>query len=346
MKLSYRFRRRSRRFSKGLCIFLLIFLFLYGIWVLWSQRYVRYTRDGAVLDFGLPQMEPGQVVERPEEGPKVEIEEQAPQELAPEDSGTLPKVLGYYADAGMLAEDVEAVQAAVEELPAGTAVMLDLKNEFGSFFYSSHIPGAETSGSVDTGAVDQLIKKLSSGDLYLIARIPALRDRAYGLAHQSSGLALSSGALWEDPNGCYWLDPASADTMAYLEDIVEELQVLGFDEVVFTDFSFPETESIVYAEGVSKDDLIAQAAESLVKQCARGNFVLSFQGKDPQFPLPEGRSRLYLTGVEADQAAQIAQTATVDDPAVNLVFLAAVNDTRYDEFGVLRPILHTPQDPE
>lgn len=339
MKISYRGRRRFRRFIKGCCIFVLAFLLIYGIWVLWGQRFILYTREGAVLDFNLPALEPGQVAEQPQASAPVAIEERPPETMEQESSTTtLPKILGYYIDAQQLAEDPAAVGDAVAKLPEGTAVMLDLKSKFGYFFYSTKVSGGATSDSMDISAMDHLLAALSRSNLYLIARLPALRDRAFGLENPSAGLAVASGALWEDPDACYWLNPGNEDTLSYLKNIVGELQVLGFDEVVFTDFQLPETERIVYDETVSKDTLIADAAASLVKQCARGNFVLSFQSEDPKFPLPEGQSRLYLTGVEATQAAQMAQTMGVADPTAHLVFLTESNDTRYEEYGVLRPL--------
>ena len=54
--------------------------------------------------------------------------------------------------------------------------------------------------------------------------------------------------------------------------------------------------------------------------------------------LPEGRSRLYLENVSAKNAAAIAATTQVADPAINLVFLATTNDTRFNDYSVIRPI--------
>ena len=47
---------------------------------------------------------------------------------------------------------------------------------------------------------------------------------------------------------------------------------------------------------------------------------------------------MYLEGVEAGDADQAAQDSGVADTAVNLVFLAQSHDTRYDTYGVLRPL--------
>ena len=56
------------------------------------------------------------------------------------------------------------------------------------------------------------------------------------------------------------------------------------------------------------------------------------------FPLPEGRTRLYLSGVEAKEVGARASQVTFENPQARLVFFADTNDTRFDEYGVLRPI--------
>lgn len=337
MNISYRTRRRFRRFTMGTAIFLLVFLVVYGLWVLWGQRYVVYTREGAKLDFSLSPLEPGEAVSETEPIPTVPLE----QNLPSDDLGTpglLSQTVGYYVDTAMLTDNISAVRKSMEQLPAGTAVMLDVKSKFGYFYYSTHVNHGSTSTSMDIGAMDALISDLAHSDLYVIARLPAFRDRSFGLAQQSAGLPLSSGALWSDPDACYWLDPADSDTRDYLLSIVQELQLLGFDEVVFTDFVFPDAPEIVYDQEVDRAALIAETADFLVEQGARGNFALSFQSDDPQFVLPQGRSRLYLTGVEAAQAEATATATGLANPAVNLVFLTEANDTRFNAFGVLRPM--------
>lgn len=116
--------------------------------------------------------------------------------------------------------DPEAVRAALEQQGA-CAVLLQLKSTFGNFYYSSSIDGAELA-DVDMAAVDSLIDWLSQHGYYLIAEVPAFCDTAFALANSAAALPLSSGALWMDSNGCYWLDPASETVMIYLKQIARE----------------------------------------------------------------------------------------------------------------------------
>ena len=111
----------------------------------------------------------------------------------------------------------------------------------------------------------------------------------------------------------------------------------GFDEVVFDGFSYPDTDAIYFNNTKTKEEVIADTAQRLVTACANESFCVSFVGKT-DFKLPIGRSRLYLDGVAAADAAGIAEQLGLENPQVHLVFLATVNDTRFDAFSVLRPL--------
>ena len=123
--------------------------------------------------------------------------------------------------------------------------------------------------------------------------------------------------------------------MARLAQIVSELMDLGFDEVVFEEFRFPDTDKIVFK--ADKKEALVKAAQTLVTACATESFAVSFV-QERDFALPTGRSRLYLEGVTAAEVASIAQQAQVADPALNLLFLTEVHDTRFEIASVLRPL--------
>ena len=60
--------------------------------------------------------------------------------------------------------------------------------------------------------------------------------------------------------------------------------------------------------------------------------------KGVSFDLPEGRVRAYVEGVSASQAKSVAEGSGIASPELHLVFLPEAKDTRYDTYGVLRPI--------
>jgi len=335
MILSFRLRRFLRRLCSVVLVLVLLAAALLLCWLLWLHRYVVYTRDGVRLDFGNSVVYPeGQPAVEPSAVPSLPIT--YPEETDP----TLPPVQGpqqlkgYTVDPEEMLSDPDALRARLEQLPAGTPVLMDVKSLRGEMYYSSGV--ARNARNVDLTRMDSLIAWMKDR-FYLIARMPAFTDYWYCLDHVSDGLPkkLAGGALWLDPDSCYWLNPASEGAMGYLVRIVTELRTLGFDEVVFSGFRFPDTDAVDFTGDTL--ETLTQAAKDLVSTCSSDTFTVSFQRSDMYLPLPEGRTRLYLTGIAAADAADVVAQAQLADPATQIVFLTDSHDTRYEEFGLLRP---------
>lgn len=336
MNIPYRTRYALKRGSVIALIVLLAAVLVFTCWFVWLKRYVVYTRDnGAMLNMSLsPQIPEGEVALPPEIQETVSIYYNEG-DNAINTSKELLQMTGYYADMAALQAGVTEVQEQVKALPGDVPVMLDVKSPKGNFFYSSAI-SANRDSKIDPTQMDELIKQLDSSGRYLIARLPALRDRQYGLTHVSDGVFDTRGAyLFVDEGGCYWLNPNRQGTLTYLVQIVTELKNLGFDEVVFDSFTFPDTK--YKRVDFDEAEALATAAKTLVTSCATERFAVSFV-QDATFALLEGRSRLYLTGAAAADAAALAQQTGLADPASRLVFLTEVHDTRFDAYSVLRPL--------
>lgn len=336
MTIPYRTAHTIKRTSVILLALALVAALVWGLWFLWLGRFVVYTRDnGAVFNFNQsPEFDAGELAVRPEQSGSVSIYFNEG-ENAINTSTELLQMTGYYVDTDTLSKGIADVRTQLQALPAGTPVMIDVKSIYGNFFYSSTASDKRASG-IDIAAMDELITFMDSKGLYAIARLPALRDYYYGLHHVPDGLPTKGGYLWTDDDYCYWLNPASQGTVTYLINIITELKNLGFDEVVLYDFYFPDTNEIVFKG--DKAQTLNAAAKTLVDTCATKNFAVSFVKQAAEFVLPEGRSRLYMEGVAAGSAASIAQQSGLANPAVNLVFLTEVHDTRFDAFSVLRPL--------
>ena len=334
MALSYRTRRFLRRLGTVLLALLLLAALTWMVWVLWLDR---YSRDGARFDFDRPnQMQSGELAVPPAEREPIKIVYN--DDVASMNTSTeLAQIRGYYADTQALREDLEGVRARINSLPPGSAVMLDLKTIKGYFNYSSEV--GPTSSSIDLEEMDKLITYLNNKDLYLIARIPAFRDYYYGLNYTSNGLYMKSNpiGLWMDNDGCYWLDPSKEGTLNYLSRIVAEIKRMGFDEVVFSDFCFPETEDIQFSG--DRHEALMDAADTLATICASETFCVSFCSETTDFELPtEERCRLYLVNFTAAQVRTAAQATGLESPEIRVVFVTEHGDTRFDEFSVMRPV--------
>ena len=339
MKLSFETRRKLLIAGKTALIVLAVAVVVWACWLVWVDRFVIYTRDGAQIDYTLTEESFGEGTLALPPAETVSASIFYDDGTGTQDYATaLSRLEGYYIDYEMLAADIDTIRSAVSVLPVGTAVMMEVKSIKGNFYYSTNIEGAKTASGIDPTAVDRLIEDLTARNLYLIATVPAFRDRAYGLSHTGNGLPYigGSGALWLDEQNCYWLNPGKSGTINYLDQIAEELEVLGFDEIMFADFRFPETDQLDYSG--DKEQAIQKAAENLISKCAGDAFAVSFLASDSTIQAVDGRSRLYFRGVEAADAADAALRYAMENPAVGMVFLTDSHDTRYEEYGALRPI--------
>lgn len=339
MNMTYRTKRRLQRIGTVALLLLMVFIIFWFCWALFLERYIVYTRDdGAVLDMQINANEQVGVVAKPPSSGGTGITIYYNEgDNAIEITNEMSRLDGYYISADMLINDLSGVWEDLEHVPSGTAVMIELKGGYGSFYYSSGLADAITSQSVSVAAVDELIQELQKQGFYTIARISAFRDYNYGLNHVNIGLPYAGKQyLWADEGGCYWLNPTSQTTLSWIASIVTELRDLGFDEVMLADFRFPNSEK--YTFNGDKNTALINAATTLLDSCGSYDFVLSFCVDSAAFSLPDSRSRLYLEGVSAaNVGARVAQ-ATIVNPEVRLVFLAETNDTRYSSYGVLRPI--------
>lgn len=338
MSLPYRTRRRLKALGIAAASLVMVFVIGWLGWVVYLERYIIYTRDGVVLnlDLDLDQYDEGVVATPPDANETVPIfynEGSNAQEMNAE----LTQLWGYYISFDALAKDINACRDQLALLPAGTPVMIELKSGYGKFHYSTSVPGAELSDSVNIAEVDSLIQDLRSRNLYLIAKVSAFRDRAYGLKNVPQGIYhVNKKGLWPDNNNCYWLNPTNPTVLSYISSIVQELKEMDFDEVLLADFSVPVSDKVYFKE--DRTEALKNAANTIIESCGSEYFTISFGVTSSTFPLPEGRTRMYLSGVEAQNVGAVIAQSKVENAEIRIVFLADTNDTRYDEYGVMRPL--------
>lgn len=334
MMIPYRIQRLLKRLAVIALVALAVLALLALCWFLWLDRYVIYTRNGAMLDFEKSSEQiVGQAAVPPADDNLIPIYYNEGDNTV-ETSKELGKMSGYYIDTAALTASVDTVIAQVKNLDAGTPVLLEVKNSFGSFYYNTSASNFR-SDTIDRAKVDELIRVMNQKDLYTIACLPALRDYSFGLNHEQNGLPTAGGYLWADEEYRYWLDPTKEGTLSYLASIIAELRALGFHEVVLMDFRFPDTNSIVFHG--DKLQSLATSAQVLMDTCSTKSFAVSFQTSEGFIP-PEGRGRVYVTGADALGAQTIAENSGVTDPVTDLVFITDLYDTRFDEYSVLRPL--------
>ena len=161
----------------------------------------------------------------------------------------------------------------------------------------------------------------------------------YALKHQSQALPLYNGALWTDEHDCYWLNPYSNDVQGYLTSIALELAGLGFDEVLFDNFYFPDSDRISWTGSVTKQEAILDAADNLSANLLNQSIRLDLGTNDPE--VAAYGARAFITTNNASQIEDdiAALSDVLPDTASQLVYLTDSRDTRFDACGALRPLL-------
>ena len=337
MNIPYRTRRVINRVGIIVLALLLVGILAWLCWVVWLERYVVYSGDSATLDFSVSAQElTGEVALPPVAEANVSIYYNEGSD-ALNTSNEMTKLSGYYIDIDMMQTDMDNIMTTIQRLSSDTAIMIDMKGAYGSFYYSSTLEDALISASTDIDAVAKLLTAIQKKGFYTIARISSLRDYNFGLNHVTSGLyMLNRAGLWMD-QGFYWLDPTNATTTSWITSIVLELKEMGFDEVMLADFRFPNSTEYIF--NGDKPAALQEAAAKLISTCGSSDFTLSFGVDDPTFALPaDSRCRIYLEGIDAGTVETKISQVTVADPEIQVVFVAETNDTRFDNYSVLRSL--------
>ena len=329
---------RTRRFLKSLLTVLLVLILLlvmvWAVWILWLDRYVVYSRDGARLDFTLTEPQAGQLATPPEAGDPITIFYNEG-ENALNTSTDLAQLSGYYITTAMLVENPTQVLELVRQMPDQAPVLIEVKDIVGRCYYQS--TAAPVKEEIDMETISKIIDYLTRSNLYAIAKIPAFRDYTFGLNNVPFGLPHKSGrGLWMDDSRCYWLNPTSDGALLYISSIIEEVKALGFNEVVLGDFRFPATDQIKFS--CSKTEALNAAAAKLTELCGTNQFCVSFLVDSGEFALPAGRTRVYFENRTAADVKSLAEQLLLEEPAIKMAFLTDLKDTRFDAYGVLRPI--------
>lgn len=338
MTLTYRQKFRLKKTGKWLLILLLAILAALIVFLLYVERYVVYTDTGAHIDYHKSSSR----LQTSSTSPAASTEPLGDVEIVYEEPSTNPNghepASGYFITTQELSDTANLLPR-IEALDAGSTVMLELKDDEGRFYYPTSLSNAQTA-KVDLNAVSQIITTLRQRDCTVVASIPAFSDNAFALENPACALPLSDGSLWTSGDGFYWLDPADDTVIDYLEQIMLELSSMNISEVVFTNFYFPDSQSIDYDAEASRPQITAAAAKQLSSYFSGSNLTVSFATDGVNFPMEGLSGRLFIEDADAAQLERFAAAYGSEDwdAAANLVFLTSSKDSRFDAYTTLRPL--------
>ena len=235
--MTYRNKLLLKRALIVLGIILLVLLIAGLIGFSYLGRYVVYTEDGAYFSFHSQAPTASQSVQAaaPIESPVLVTGASIQEDSILEDTSvSLPanEVSGLLVDYVTL-NDPSAVSAV--DLSTG---------QYNTLVMEMRVGGSDI---LQNDAVQALITRAENQDIRLVALMSCLDDSRYALAHTDQALPISGGALWMSDSGSYWLDPTQPDVQDYLCNMILTLHDMGFQEVILNNFTFPESDSIVYS---------------------------------------------------------------------------------------------------
>lgn len=339
---SYRNRRTARRtLLIVICAAAALAALIIGRFI-YLQRFITYSEDGAHLDYEQKLDRTGQAQDAPnaEDFPFETIVQTGAVVETDEDATSYKQLRGYYISTDMLLGGMQPIEQALREAEAYDAVVLDVKSNFGNYYYSSSLSNTPKTDAIDVKEVDALIKKLvNNRKLTVYARFPAFVDRNFALNHTSEGLPLSSGALWEGDDMCYWLNPISPVVEGYLSSVAIELSQLGFDGVIFDRFYFPDTDRIVWRSSMSHEEAIAESASAIADSLHGYGIEIIFATDNAAAAAYADRIAPPVGSPErvADVVASFEEV--LKNPAAQILLFTDSRDTRFDVCSVFRPLL-------
>ncbi len=337
---SYRKKQAAKRALWIIGIAAALFLIFYIGRFVFLQRYITYDSDGAHLDYDQHITMTGEdpVVRDPADFPFETVID--PDEEFASDEPISTRLHGYYISTSMLADGVDGVREALRENDDYNALIIDVKSIFGNYYYSTKLPDAPLATAAKIEDVDLLIRELTqTKKLTVIARFAAFSDRNYALEHHSQSLPLYNGALWEGEDLCYWLNPYSNDVQGYLASIAMELSDLGFDEVLFDDFYFPDSDRIAWDDTVTREQAVVDAAIGITDNLFGIEIGVCFGSDNPDVAAKAGR--VCITTDDAGDVEDIVESLkdSVEDPVGQIMFITSSRDTRFEVGGVFRPLI-------
>lgn len=223
-------------------ILALALLLLAGVAFLIVQRYIVYDMDGS-YHFELPWSHRADRTEQTAlSGSRQDLEIVI--EGASDNLETPVVTQPFHAQELDVSTLQGGMTRALETLPDSVnAAAIRLKTSDGDLLYPSTLEGAIEAKAVAGGSIARsAIRELDDSGYYTIARLCALHDSRYSYAHKVDAAVQQiaySGEIWYDPDSTFYLAPEKELARQYLVSIAAEVASLGFDEILFDEFTYP-----------------------------------------------------------------------------------------------------------
>ena len=228
--------------KKRLLIALLCLILLGAVGFLIAQRYIVYEADGGI-HFALPWNKEKKPETTPSPDGKSSDEDLEIIVEPPSQTGQ-DQLHVRELETAVLRGSMDTVLASMED-SAFNAVAIQVKNSRGEIVYNSQIKEAIDAGAVAGGSIARAaLEEMFSSEYYTIARIATLHDSIYSFAHMADAAVIQlqhPGYIWYDPDSTFYLAAEKELARQYIVEIAKECASMGFDELLFDEFTYPPT---------------------------------------------------------------------------------------------------------
>jgi len=122
------------------------------------------------------------------------------------------------------------------------AVVIDVKNEYGSTLYWTSFKQANIYGAYKKRTnrdIKKFMQTLKAKNIYTIARIVTFKDELQASNNPDYAIKKVDGTIWRNSDNMAWVDPFDKRSHLYALGIAEEAAKVGFDEINFDYIRFP-----------------------------------------------------------------------------------------------------------
>lgn len=254
--------RGKRKYSWiiTLAAMLLVIAIALAVWLFYYlQRFIVYDKDGLRLDLSAQREEilnPG--APEPTAAPlpqhvdvEIVVEQRDYSDILTDAGNDLRAIHAVFVPAADVTESTLKFYAG--RMGDFDALVLELKPEDGYLRWHSGVQMSESfavNGALELG---ELLAPLKEQGVYLVAQLSALTDDA--MAQRNAPIALKSavtGQTFTDAGGHAWLDPYNDSARAYLLALMTELRDTGFDEVLLSGVTCPDSDALQFSRSMTR----------------------------------------------------------------------------------------------
>lgn len=139
------------------------------------------------------------------------------------------------------------------------AIVVDIKNEYGSLLYKTSFEQANSYGAHEQRTnrnIARFMKMMKDRNIYTIARIVTFKDEIQASNNPEYAIKNAKGEIWRNHDNMAWVDPYDARSHDYTIRIAEEAAKVGFDEINFDYIRFPAKTHLKFTQENTQENRV------------------------------------------------------------------------------------------